>query len=486
MYLLPPALQEWVSEDHVIYLVMDVVRELDLTDLEAAYKDKDPRGAVPYDPRMLLSLLIYGYCTGTTSSRKLESATWSDVATRLLVADQHPDHTVISEFRRKHRGLFRRVFEQVLVLCGRSGLVKLGRVSLDGTKVRADASKHKAMSYDRMQRKEKELRAEIDALVAEADAVDAAEDAQYGKDRRGDELPDELIRRESRLKKIREVKAALEAEAAAGRAEQLEQRSEDRDEQLERAEPSMSRQERRKLERLAKKTQKQAEKARRKAQSAAESTDSKPAEQASSKCGLIRNRPPFDRHGDPHGRAQRNFTDPDSRIMVDGRGAYEQSYNAQAVVTDEQIIIATDVSNQAPDVQQMVPMLEQTRENLGELPDVFLADNGYFSADNVGWCEDQGIDAYISIGKKRWESEPGAGSEVVRAMRAKLETPEGAAHYARRKVIPEPVFGQIKECQGIRRFRLRGLEKVRDEWQLITAAHNLLKLHRARLAAAPA
>lgn len=483
MYLLPPALQEWVSKDHVIYLVMDVVRELDLSDLEATYRDKDPRGAVPYDPRMLLSLLIYGYCTGTTSSRKLEAATWSDVATRLLVADQHPDHTVISEFRRKHRGLFRRVFAQVLVMCGRSGLVKLGRVSLDGTKVRADASKHKAMSYDRMLRKEKELRAEIDALVAEADAVDAAEDALYGKDRRGDELPDELIRRETRLKKIREVKAALEAEAAAGRAEQLERRADGREEQLEAAEPKLSRQERRKLERLAKKTRAQAEKARRKAKSAAEATDDKPIEQASSKRELIRHRPPFDRHGDPHPRAQRNFTDPDSRIMVDGRGAYEQSYNCQAMVTNEQIIIATDVSNQAPDVQQMIPMLEQTRESVGALPDVFVADNGYFSADNAQWCRDEGIDAYISVGKKRWEDDPGAAPEAVQTMRAKLETPTGAAHYARRKVIPEPVFGQIKEAQGIRRFRLRGLGKVSDEWQLITACHNLLKLYRARLAA---
>jgi len=489
LYLLPPALNDWVDDDHLIHFVADVVRSLDISAVEATYLDKDPRGAVPYDPRMLLALLVYSYCRGVTSSRKIESATWEDVATRVLVGDQHPDHTVISEFRRTHIDAFRSLFVEVLRMCARSGLVKVGRVALDGTKVRANASKHKAMSYGRMKKTERRLRSEIDALIAEAEALDREEDGLYGKDRRGDELPEELRRRETRLARIQQAKAELEAEAAAARAEQLESRAAAREEAVEDDDDlppgdgrKLSRQERRRLERLAKKSRKAAEKARAKAGRSSDASRSSVLPQASEPTDLILNRTKFDRHGDPTEKAQRNFTDPDSRIMVVGSGAFEQAYNCQAMVTDEQIIVATDVSNQAPDTQQMVPMLRQTEANCGAKPDVFLADNGYFSGANVEYCERGGVDAYISVGRKRWEDSPpqeGVDRPPLVRMYDRLRTEPGRAHYARRKVMPEPVFGQIKHPMGFDRFSLRGLQKVRGEWSLVALCHNLLKLYRA-------
>jgi len=489
LYLLPPALNDWVDDDHLIHFVADVVRTLDMSEIEATYLDKDPRGAVPYDPRMLLALLVYSYCRGVTSSRKIESATWEDVATRVLVGDQHPDHTVVSEFRRKHLDSFRSLFVEVLRMCARSGLVKVGRVALDGTKVRANASKHKAMSYGRMKKTERRLKKEVAALLAEAEALDREEDRLYGKERRGDELPEELRRRETRLARIQQAKAELEAEAAAARAEQLESRAEAREDAIDEdddlppdAGKKLSRQERRRLERLAQKSRKAAEKARNKANQSSETSRRSVLPQASEPTDLVRHRTKFDRHGDPTEKAQRNFTDPDSRIMVMGSGAFEQAYNCQAMVTDEQIIVATDVSNQAPDTQQMVPMLLQTEKNCGALPDVFLADNGYFSGANVEYCEAAGIDAYISVGRKRWEeSRPREGVDrppLVR-MYDRLQTEAGREHYARRKVMPEPVFGQIKHPMGFDRFSLRGLRKVRGEWNLVATCHNLLKLYRA-------
>jgi len=343
------------------------------------------------------------------------------VATRVLVGDQHPDHTVISEFRRTQA--------------------------------------------------ERRLQKEIDALLAEAEAADRAEDRLYGKDRRGDELPEELRRRETRLERIRQAKAELEAEAAAARAEQLEARAEGREDAIDEDDDlpptdgrKLSRQERRRLERLAKKSRKAAEKARAKADRSSDVSRRTVLPQGAAPTDLVLHRTKFDRHGDPTEKAQRNFTDPDSRIMVMGGGAFEQAYNCQAMVTDEQIIVATDVSNQAPDTQQMVPMLLQTEANCGALPDVFLADNGYFSGANVEYCEAAGVEAYISVGRKRWEDSPPQESvdrpPLVR-MYDRLRTVSGREHYARREVMPEPVFGQIKHPMGFAPFSLRGLRKVR-------------------------
>jgi transposase len=498
LYLLPPALNDWVDDDHVIHFVADVVREIDISAIEATYLDKDPRGTVPYHPRMLLALLIYSYSRGVTSSRKIERATWEDVATRVLVGDQHPDHSRIAEFRRRHADSFRQVFAEVLRLCSRAGLVKIGRVALDGTKLQADASKHKAMSYGRMKQTEKRLEREIAALLAEAEATDRAEDRQYGQDRGGDELPEELRRRATRLARIRQAKAELEAAAAAGRAEQLERRAEGREAELlkdddredddrEDDEPpktvrKLSRQERRRLERLAKKSRREADNARRKAQDRSEKSTRGLLPQACDATDLVLHRPRFDRYGDPTETSQWNFTDPDSRIAKMGNGSFAQAYNAQAVVTDGQLIAATDVSNAPPDSQQLPPMLAQTAENCGALPDVAVVDNGYFSQANVDWCDAHGVDAYISVGRKRWKDVPpeaGRARAAVVNMHSKLTTDVGREHYRRRKMIVEPVFGQIKEAMGFRRFRLRGLRKVRGEWNLVTTAHNILKAYRS-------
>lgn len=489
LYLLPPALNDWVDDDHVIYFIADVVRQMDICEIEATYLDKDPRGTVPYDPRMMLALLIYSYSRGVTSSRKIEQATWEDVATRVLVCDQHPDHTRIAEFRRRHAAAFSQVFAEVLGVCARVGLVKLGRVALDGTKVRADASKHKAMSYGRMKQAEKRLQREIKALLAQAEVKDRAEDREFGPDRRGDELPEELRRRETRLEVIRQAKAELEAAAAAGRAEQLEGRADQRESQLDddddeppTSQRKLSRQERRRLERLARKSRKAAERARRKADERAAASSRQLLPQASEPGELTLHRPRFDRYGDPTETSQWNFTDPDSRITQMSDGSFHQAYNAQAMVTDDQIIVATDLSNQSPDVQQLIPMLQQTHANCGELPEVVVADNGYFAARNAAWCEQLGVDAYISVGRKRWEESPPQATqdhEAVCAMHARLSTDAGREHYRRRKTMPEPVFGQVKDAMGFRCFRLRGLNKVRGEWNLVAAVHNLLKVWRA-------
>ncbi len=493
LYLLPPALNDWVDDDHVIHFVADVLREIDISAIEATYLDKDPRGTVPYHPRMLLALLVYSYSRGVTSSRKIEMATWEDVATRVLVGDQHPDHSRIAEFRRRHIDSFRQVFAEVLVLCSRAGLVKLGRVALDGTKLQADASKHKAMSYGRMKQTEKRLEREIAALLAEAEATDRAEDRQYGQGRGGDELPEELRRRATRLARIRQAKADLEAAAAAGRAEQLERRADGREAELlkddereddepPRTRPKLSRQARRRLERLAKKSRREADNARRKAQDRSEKSTRKLLPQACDSADLVLHRPRFDRHGDPTETSQWNFTDADSRIAKMGNGSFAQAYNAQAVATDGQLVVATDVSNAPPDSQQLPPMLVQTAENCGALPEVAVADTGYFSEANVNWCAAHGVDAYISVGRKRWQAvPPEAGSDraAVVNMHGKLTTDVGREHYRRRKMIVEPVFGQIKEAMGFRRFRLRGLRKVRGEWNLVTTAHNILKAYRS-------
>lgn len=381
---------------------------------------------------MLTGLLLYGYCQGVASSRKIEKATYESVPFRVLAANQHPDHDTIAEFRRRHLNALSGLFVQVLRLCQKAGLVRLGHVALDGTKLRANASKHKAMSYGRMKEKLPELEAQVAELLAEAEAADAAEDAQHGKGRRGDELPDELRFRQRRLEKIRQAKAALEAEARAEAQEKSEVKSPAAETLAEgSAEPKL------------------------------------PAE-----------------------KAQRNFTDPDSRIMLDGATkSFEQSYNCQAAVDDQrQVIVAAQVTQKANDKQQVKPLIEQMKTNLGEArPRVVSADAGYFSEDNVKYLESESIEPYVATGRQKHGAvEPVAprgripsGSTVQERMARKLRTKKGKREYSKRKGTVEPVFGQIKEVRGLRRFLLRGLEAVQAEWSLICTAHNLLKLFRS-------
>lgn len=441
LFLLPPALRDWLPEGHLALFISDVVdHALDLTPILASYETGDGRGQPPYHPALMVKLLVYAYCTGKPSSRKIEKATYEEVPYRVLAANQHPDHDSLAAFRQQHLPALAGLFLQVLALCRRAGLVTLGHVALDGSKVLANASKHKAMSYGRMGEAERRLEQEVAALLAEAQRVDAAEDAQYGKGRRGDELPAELTRRESRLAKIREAKAALEAEARAEAAAVQSKRAE-RERQ-------------------------------------AESTGRKPP-----------GRPPQmpdPAQVTPAPKVQRNFTDPDSRIMKDGATkGFVQAYNAQAAVDGTaQIIVAAAVTQKANDKQQLVPLLTEVVGNCGAAPAVASADSGYFSEAAVTAGALAGIDLYVPPDRqKHGEASaptplPDDGT-VIGAMRAKVRGPTGHALYALRKTIVEPVFGQIKAGRGFRRFSFRGLGKVQAEWQVICLTHNLLKLFRA-------
>lgn len=445
--LFPPSLHDWLPEGHLARFLVDVVSTLDLVAIYGSYAEKDGRGQAAYAPEMMVRLLLYGYANGVYSSRKIETRTHEDVAFRYLAGDQHPDHSSIAEFRKRHLTALGGLFTQALLLCAKAGLVKLGHVSIDGTKIKANASKHKAMSYKRMGEAEARLRQEIDALLAAAEDADAAEDVRYGKGKRGDELPDELARRESRLKKIRQAKAELEAEAreqAEQKRAEVEKKLAERDEQEQR-------------------TGKQ-------------------------KGGRKPVAPDPDK-ARPADDAQRSFTDPESRIMPDGanKGSFVQGYNAQIAVDDAaQVIVAADLTQAANDKQQLAPMVAEIEENLGRKPEKASADTGYFSQANVNDKAVEGVDLYIATGRVKHgapievssgEAPPGATAQE--AMRHKLRTEAGRAVYKMRKVIVEPVFAQIKERRGFRRFSLRGLQNVRQEWRLVCAVSNLLKLFRA-------
>ena len=439
LLLLPPDMRTWLPEDDLVYFIMDVVRGLELS---AIYRDYDQAkgGQPPYDPRMMAGLLLYAYCVGVFSSRKIEKATYHSVPFRVLCADQHPDHDTIAEFRKRHLKALSGLFVQVLRLCQTVGLVKLGHVALDGTKVRANASKHKAMSYGRMEKKARELEEEVALLLSEAEAVDAQEDAVYGKGKRGDELPEELRYKQSRLMKIKEAMQALEQEAQERRDEirrqQEAKEKEDRDR---------------------------------------------------------KGRNPKEPSGTPDPRAQRNFTDPESGIMKEGAtGSFEQCYNCQTAVDHKaQVIVAATVTQQANDKKQFKPVLEKLKENTGDKkPKKLSADAGFFSEANATYCALEGIDAYLATQKHRHNKppEPAPRGRIPRdatvkdRMARKLLTIKGRCTYALRKQIVEPVFGQIKEARGFRRFLLRGLEQVRAEWEMICITHNLLKLFRSGLA----
>jgi transposase len=449
LYLLPPDLRSWLPDGHLALFVSDVVDELDLMAILDEYRRGDGRGYPPYHPVMMVKLLVYGYCTGKTSSRKIEKATWEDVAYRVLSGNQQPDHDSIADFRRRHLKALAGLFVQVLKLCQKAGLVKLGHVSVDGSKVKANASKHKAMSYQRMSETEARLVREVEALLAEAEAVDKAEDAQYGKGRRGDELPEELKRRKTRLKKIREAKAALEAEAKVkAKAE---------------AEAAQKRIAKRELQ----------------------------EEETGKKIGGVPPRIPDPDQATPSPKSQKNFTDPESRIMLDGATkSFQQSYNAQiAVDAASQIIVATAVTQDAVDSRQLVPLLESVGVNTGQRPEVATADNGYFSEAVITDERLLGIDLYVATGRERKTAPPSTPLDlmtiaaprlsVVQGMRAKLATAVGKATYKLRKCIVEPVFGQIKQGRGFRQFSFRGLLKVAAEWDLVALTHNLLKLFRS-------
>ena len=413
--LLPASLREWLPDDHLSYFVSDVVDQLDLSAIESVYEEED-RGQPPYHPRMMTKILLYGYCVGVFSSRRIQKRLVEDVAFRVLAAGNQPDFRTISDFRKLHLKALEELFQQMLRLTLETGTMKLGRVALDGSKVKGNASKHKAMSYGRMKETEKRLREEVRKLLNQAEAADKEEDSRYGRDRRGDELPEELQRRETRIARIREAKRALE------------------------------------------------ERAREQAKS-----EGKDPEEAQ-----------------PTKKAQYNFTDPESR-MLKGPDGFLQGYNTQIAVEPVfQLIVGQRVTQAANDKQQMVPLVEAIEEQSGQKPEGVLADNGYCSDENLKYLARKRMEGFVATGKQKHGERrepcqrgplPREASRVER-MERKLETKVGAAVYATRKFIVEPVFGQIKQARGFRQFLLRGIEKVRGEWALICMTHNLLKFHK--------
>ena len=473
-FLLPPSPREWLAQGHLAYFVLDLVRELDIDAIEDAIQSKDGRGTRPYSPRMMTALLLYGYSVGVFSSRKLERATYDDVAFRVIAGGDHPDFTRINAFRLEHRDALAALFGQVLKMCLRAGLGSVGHVSLDGTKIQANASKHKAMSYRRMKDEEQRLMAKAEELLFRADEVDAEEDERYGVGQKPEDLPEELRHADTRLQKIREVKAALEKEAAETRAAQLRALAAGE----ERRAATATRQRDRKQ--AAARARREREQANQIALPGSDDDDEPPSAGATD---MPSHRVPTTPDGKPTDKAQRNFTDPDSRIMV-RNGAFLQGYNAQAAVSDDHVIVAHGVSNQPPDQEHLVPMLERLKENVGEPARMFTADSGYFGAENMAYCEAQGIDAYIAIGRDLDSSDIGKlpmteGREARLRMHAKLTSARGRAIYAKRKTVAQPVFGRIKAALGFRRFSLRGLAKVAAEWAFVCTCHNLLKLFRS-------
>lgn len=448
---MPPSLNEWLPDGHLARFVAELVDEvLDLGPIVDDYTER--RGYPPYDPRLMLRLLIYGYATGVRSSRAMERKCVDDVAFRFLAADQAPDFRSISRFRRRHLDALADLFVQSLHLAQKLGMVKMGRVALDGTKLQANASRHKAMSYSRLLGKEEQVEAEIAeletavaALLAGAEAVDVAEDARYGVDGKDVDLPAELDRREKRLGKLQAARAQIEAEAA------------------ERARTHAEDTQRRRQERAG--------------------TDDEAAVAAAGQAAA--------QAAQPKPKAQANFTDPDSRIMKNGNGAYVQAYNAQAVVDDtHQIITAADITDCASDCPSYTPMLDQSAANTGAHPKQAVVDAGYCSQANLEAAavrqEQHGTDTFMATGRLHHDEQipsaprgriPAAATAKQRMAR-KLRTKPGRAAYRRRKAIVEPVFGQIMTSQHGRQLLLRGEDGARGEWRLLAACHNLLKVFR--------
>ena len=515
--LLPPSPVEWLPANHLVFFLLDLAAELDISAIYAVYEARDPRGVKAYEPRMMVVLLLYAYCVGIPSSRRIERACWEDAAFRVLTGNQQPDHSRISDFRLVHLDALADLFVQVLRLCQKAGLVSLGNVALDGTKVKANASKHKAMSHERMLKSEAQLVAEIAALLRKAELIDAQEDARYGKGKRGDELPKELELRQDRLDALRKAKAELEAEAAADDARRREQQARAAEEQAAEAAAQVAdaeaatvaadndkadaereaaaqalAKEAQQAERRAKAARGRAELARRLAIDKAQAADLSSPDPLISvdPLAMTSRNLPTTAAGDPKAKAQRNFTDPDSHILKGGDG-WIQGYNCQAAVDGaHQIIVAVGVSNQASDQHHFVPMMERIVANTGQLPEKMIADAGYCSTANIEASEKRGLDAYVSTSRQEHGRRPrpsrGPAPRDLDArgrMDRKLRSKAGQAIYALRKIIAEPVFGQIKGARGLDRFLLRGLEKVNGEWTLMAITHNIGKLHRAALAA---
>lgn len=434
-FLLPPSVDEWLPERHLARFVVEVIERLDLSSMVKAYRGS---GSASYHPSVLLGLLVYGYATGVFSSRKLERATYDSVAFRFIAANDHPDHDTIASFRRRFLEEIETLFVGVLLLAREMGMLKLGTVALDGTKIHANASRHSALSYGHASQIEAQLKAEVAELMALAEAADTADVPD------GMSVPQELERREDRLARLAEAKAKIEARAR----ERFEREQAEHEAKM--------------------KARADKEKA----------TGKKPG-----------GTPPAPPTAGPGAKDQINLTDEDSRIMPVAGGGFEQAFNAQAAVAvGSMLVVTADVVQAANDKQQIVPTLEQLArlpEALGT-PETLLADSGYFSAANVEACAQAEIAPLIAMGRERhhpsWRERfaratpPPQNPTPLAAMGHRLATPEGKRLYALRKQTPEPVFGIIKSVMGFRQFSLRGLDKVKGEWNLVTMAWNIKRM----------
>ena len=420
--LLPPSLQEWLPAGHLVWFISETVDQLDLGPIVEAYRDAG-QGNLPYHPAMMLKILIYGYTSGVFSSRRIASQIEENVAFRVLAAGNMPDHRTICRFREQHLEAFEHLFVQVVQIARGSGLVKMGTLAVDGSKIRANASKHKAMSYERMQQEEKRLGQEIRALTSRAAKRDAAEDVEFGPDFRENQLPEELQRREDRLAKIREAKGRLEA---------------------------------------------------RKAEEAKAQDDRKPGADPPKHGGRPRQHP----IGKPKPKDQENFTDPESRIMKDGGGAFQQCYNAEVAVDGEAcIIVAASVQQSASDARALIPMVDQAKRNVGVRAEEVLADAGFASEVNLKALERRKIKGFVALGRDgKAARTPNPEAHATKRMAARLRSKRGRAKYKRRKHIAEPPFGWMKRVLGFRQFSLRGLLKVSGEFRLVCLALNLRRM----------
>jgi transposase len=431
VWLLPPSVHDFVPAGHPAHLVRELVRhELDLSAILAEYDEA--RGQPPYHPAMMVALLLYAFTQGLYASRRIARACQERLDVMAVTGMQQPDFRTISDFRKRHLKTLAALFVQVLQLCRQAGLVSLGHVALDGTKLAANASKHKAMSYGRMHRAEAALAAEVEGWLARAEREDTADDAAHGRDRRGDELPDWVADKQARLERLRAAKAALEAEATA---------------------------------------------------------DPPPDGEPGPSAGMSdHGRPQRAKDGGPPARAQRNFTDPDSRILKT-RDGFIQGYNGQlAVDADHQIIVAQRLTTNGSDQGGLVPLLEATEAALGRRPREVSADAGFCREDNLAALAARGIRGYLAPGRAAHGTADPSGRRRLKpgsrlaAMAARLKRAGRRSRYRLRKQTVEPVIGQIKQARGFRQFLLRGFGKVRDEWALICTAHNLTKLLAARRA----
>lgn len=468
--LLPPSLDDWLPEGHLARFVLDVVEEIDLRAIDQAVQSKDHRGTRPFSPQMMVALLFYGYATGRFSSRRLAQACVEDVALRYISRDTQPHFTTIATFRQRHLSALATLFGEVLKLCVVAGLVKGRDAWIDGTKVKANASKHKAMSFQGMKERDERLAAEIADLLKRAQDEDAAEDAEFGAGTdAGDKVAPEIKRREDRRAFIRKAREALEEEARKARAAELRELARaNKARQADEPDTSAAKGHGTRAERQVK----QADKL---------DTEPKDPEQ-----DLPEHAPVTTPEGLPAPTAQRNFTDPESKIMKNGQGAFEQAYNGQVVVDESHVIVANGLSNMAADAPYVRAMINRSVAALGPTLETFTGDAGYYSEDNVLSVLGAGVQPYFAAGRERRTWPPPAesagappGDNAQAWMGWHLATKEGRERIRLRKSKVELVFGCIKQAMGFRQFLLRGLRKVRHEWALVCLAYNLRKLHRA-------